>query len=168
MDKLKTASTFIMAILIVGIIASTTSATSVAASSSEERVNVGDVFTIVSERGVAIAAEDGNIVKKNASLKMSIEVTEVEEHGFKFVVKSGAIEIEGKEFALTNGEGGVKARRYLRGAFLGVKGYVQNGEVRLGGTIVVRYEKAVVWLKGPFSVGDTLCWLRFFAVHSKA
>jgi hypothetical protein len=161
MSRLKYISTFMVA-LIVGLVA--TAAVTAAASPIEKRIQVGNVFTITSKRGVAIVAEDGRTVKKNASLILTVEVTEVKEDGFKFKVKSGTINIEGAEFALIFGEGGARLR--ARGAFVGVRGEVQGGEVHLGGTAILRHGKIVLGLRGPLSVGDTLYWLRFLTSQS--
>ncbi len=165
MNKLKIISIF-MAALIIGLAASTAFTAVTSATPLEERVNVDDVLTVTSVRGAAIFAENGEISSKDASLTMTIKVTEVGEHGFKFQVESGTIEIDGEEFTMTTAEGGLKMEKG-KGAFVGVKGEVQGGEFRLGGKAGVRRGRLGVGLRGPLCVGDTLYWLSFLAVVNR-
>ncbi len=147
-------------ILIFGIAASFSFSGVFAADSPDRRFNVGDILNLTSKRGIAIVAEDGEITRKNASLSMTIEITEIKERGFKFEVKSGAIEIEGKEIGLNEAEGGLKKERF-RGAFIIIKGDVNDGEFNLRGISTFRKDRIVTALQGPLAVDDTLYFLRF-------
>ena len=71
----------------------------------EERVEVGDRFTITSYRGVALSAQNGETTKKIATLKLTVEVIEVQDHRFKFKVTGGTVNVEGTDFLMTSGFG---------------------------------------------------------------
>ena len=154
-------------ILIFGIAASVSFSGVFADDSPDRRFNAGDILNLTSKRGIAIVAEDGEITRKNASLTMTIEITETKERGFKFEVKNGAIGIEGREFILNEAEGGLKKERF-RGAFIIIKGDVNDGEFNLRGISTFRRGKIVTGIQGPLAVDDTLYFLRFSVALNEA
>jgi len=142
--------------------------TTVAADEPAQRwVKVGDFIEIMSRRGLSISAENSKISRENASLTLTVQVTEVGGRSFKFRLQGGAIAIEGTEFVISSAEGAV--RRERGGASITVKGGVQanNGEFVLRGRVTLRGGRMIVMLEGPLAVGDTLYWLRFLAVARK-
>jgi len=128
-----------------------------------ERVQVGDVFTIVSKRGIAIVDGDGGAEKRNASLTLTIRVVEVGERWFKFKVEGGSIEVDGVAYPVTSGEGSVRFRMRPGAALIGLKGEVQGGVFHLRGAAFPRWGDMTAGLGGPLHVGDTVYRLRFLA-----
>ena len=142
--------------------------TLVAADEPAQRwVKVGDLIEITSRRGLSVSAENSKISRENASLTLTVQVTEVGERWFKFRLHSGTIEIEGTKFVISWAEGGV--RRERGGAFITIRGSVQdnNGESVLRGRVILRGGRMIVMLVGQLAVGDTLYGLRFLAVARK-
>ena len=128
-----------------------------------ERVQVGDVFTIVSKRGIAIVDGNDGAEKRNASLTLTIRVVEVGERWFKFKVEGGSIEVDGVAYPVTSGEGSVRFRMRPGAALIGLKGEVQGGVFHLRGAAFPRWGDMTAGLGGPLHVGDTVYRLRFLA-----
>lgn len=128
-----------------------------------ERVQVGDVFTIVSKRGIAIVDGDGGAERSSASLTLTVRVVEVGERWFKFKVEGGSIEVDGVAYPVTSGEGSVRFRVRPGAALIGLKGEVQGGIFHLRGAAFLRWGGMTAGLGGPLHVGDTVYRLRFLA-----
>lgn len=163
---LKMTSIFMVA-LILGFVVPLALTSTIYAEPVHKRVQVGDVFTIVSKRGVAIMNNDGDITRKDASLTLTIRVVEVGERWFKFKVEGGTIEIDGEVFPITSGEGGGRIRIRPRIALIGLKGEVQDGVFHLRGAAFLRQGKIMIGLKGPLRLDETIYRLRFLAVPEK-
>lgn len=168
MYGLKVASIF-MAALILGFAVplALAGASAAYAEPVHKRVQVGDVFTIVSKRGVAIVDNDGDIIRKDASLILTIRVVEVGELWFKFKVEGRSIEIDGEVFPITSGEGGARIRIRPRIALIGLKGETQDGVFHLRGAAFLHHGRIIIGLRGPLHVDDTIYRLRFLAIPEK-
>jgi hypothetical protein len=128
-----------------------------------EQVQVGDVFTIVSKRGIAIVDGGDGAERRSASLTLTVRVVEVGERWFKFKVEGGSIEVDGVAYPVTSGEGSVRFRVRPGAALIGLKGEVQGGIFHLRGAAFPRWGGMTAGLGGPLHVGDTVYRLRFLA-----
>ena len=157
------------AVFILGLAVSSALTGATYAEPLHERVQVGDVFTIVSKRGIAIVDGNDGAEKRNASLTLTIRVVEVGERWFigerwfKFKVEGGSIEVDGVAYPVTSGEGSVRFRMRPGAALIGLKGEVQGGVFHLRGAAFPRWGDMTAGLGGPLHVGDTVYRLRFLA-----
>ncbi len=156
-------------IILVGLVGFTGFAVAVDARAQGESLGkwakVGDVFIISSRRGTSIFGEDGKISKENATLQLIAEVTEVGNNFFKFKIRTATVEFEGARYDFASGEGGLRIS--ARGALIGIKGAIQNGEVKLGGNVHLRNGRVVVVLVGELATGNNLRVVRFLSFASK-
>jgi len=166
--KMMSRSSICVAVLLVNLFVSSTLLPLVAADPIERPVKVGDIFTITSKRGVAVLrGDDSDPARKPASLSLTCEVTELQEHGFKFKVTEGTIEIDGARYTVASAEGKTHARLKLRGGFVGIKGAVVGGEFQLRGIGQLRQGEVVIAMRGPLKIGSIVYRLKFLSVVSK-
>ena len=151
------------AVFILGLAVSSALTGVVYAEPLHERVQVGDVFTIVSKRGIAIVDGGDGAERRSASLTLTVRVVEVGERWFKFKVEGGSIEVDGVAYPVTSGEGSVRFRVRPGAALIGLKGEVQGGIFHLRGAAFPRWGGMTAGLGGPLHVGDTVYRLRFLA-----
>jgi len=151
------------AVFILGLAVSSALTGATYAEPLHERVQVGDVFTIVSKRGIAIVDGGDGGEKRSASLTLTVRVVEVGERWFKFKVEGGSIEVDGVAYPVTSGEGSVRFRVRPGAALIGLKGEVQGGIFHLRGAAFPRWGGMTAGLGGPLHVGDTVYRLRFLA-----
>jgi hypothetical protein len=151
------------AVFILGLAVSSALTGATYAEPLHERVQVGDVFTIVSKRGIAIVDGGDGAERSSASLTLTIRVVEVGERWFKFKVEGGSIEVDGVAYPVTSGEGSVRFRVRPGAALIGLKGEVQGGIFHLRGAAFPRWGGMTAGLGGPLHVGDTVYRLRFLA-----
>jgi hypothetical protein len=151
------------AVFILGLAVSSALTGATYAEPLHERVQIGDVFTIVSKRGIAIVDGGDGAERRSASLTLTVRVVEVGERWFKFKVEGGSIEVDGVAYPVTSGEGSVRFRVRPGAALIGLKGEVQGGIFHLRGAAFPRWGGMTAGLGGPLHVGDTVYRLRFLA-----
>ena len=154
MSKLSTASSAVMLMTVLVVVASFAGV--VYAEPVEGRVEIGDVFTVTSYRGVAFAAENGETVKKTASLHLTIQVIEAQEHMCRFKITSGTVNVDGTSYAIASGTG--RAGFDERPRLVALNATMPNGEIHLRGRY--RVAEGTITLVGLISIDDTLYCLR--------